>query len=209
MGKWGKMKFKVAKSNYAAIKTLSAKSEIKKEKSKSKKKKTELEEINITAIYNASLGDTPQEAYDDWKNLIKKVNPLYLHGAAWDGNDMQLQSVSLDSVVLDDYGRVRAGEIKLKFLEKNKKPKNKKKAKKAAASEAKKNAKKRTSRNKKLVKTQAGSKVRIIATNWVDGSKVDATIKKRNVTVTKVSGNKSYIAEADKWVYTNSLSLVK
>lgn len=206
---WRKKKLRVSSSKMYPVNDFSASVKIKQKKSSSKKKRVELEEIEFTAICVANAGINPQDEYISWRKLIKRSGVIYLHGKAWRTNPFILQSVSLGNTILDDYGRLRYGELKLKFKEKNKKEKSDTKVKKAAASEAAKARKKVNKKKKTKVTFKAGSKVRIIGNYWVDGQKIGASLKKKNVTIQKISGSKAYIAEGSAWIYINILSLVK
>lgn len=209
MLKWKNKKLLVNSSKIYPASDFSASVKIKEKKSSSKKKNTELEEIEFTAVCNANTGTDPQKEYESWRALVKKSSVLYLHGKAWRTNPFILQSVSLDGVITDDYGRIRYAEIKLKFKEKNKKEKAEKKAKKAAASEASKAQRKNVKQKGKQVSFRAGSKVKITGNYWADGSRVDPSLKKKNVTIQKKTGSKAYIAEGMAWIYISVLSLVK
>lgn len=206
---WRKKKLRVDAAQIYPVQDFSASVEIKKKKSSSKKKKTELEEIEFSAVCNASMGVDPQAEYASWRKLIKCSGILYLHGKAWRTNPFVLQSVSLDDVILDNYGRIRHAELKLAFQEKNKKEKKDTKVKKAAATEAAKAAKKPRKNKTSKVGIKPGSKVRIVGNRWADGQAVSPAMKKRNVTVQKISGSKAYISEGAAWIYLSILSLVE
>lgn len=209
MLKWKNKKLQVNSAQIYPLSDFSASVKIKEKKSSSKKKNTELEELEFTAVCNANTGADPQEEYESWCGKIKKSGILYLHGKAWSTTPFILQSVSLDGVITDDYGRIRYAELKLKFKEKNKKEKSEKKAAKAAASEASKAQRKNAKQKGNQITFRAGSKVRITGNYWADGTKVDPSMKKKNVTIQKISGAKSYIAEGAAWIYTNVLTLVE
>ena len=146
MGRWGAHTFEVSVSKINPFSSFSTGSEKKKDDSKSKKAVTELEKVSFTITCNAHAGINPEEEYYSFRRDIGTQNYLYIHDQKWDSQPLELKSVTLGSVVMDDYGRFRTANIQLSFEEQNVTPK--KKNSRATASTSEKKARKKTSLTK-------------------------------------------------------------
>lgn len=129
--KWGKLKFKVDNNVAHGIEAYAASLKAKADGSKSQKAYSEAETISFSITSSVLTGGRPMHDYNFLKSYVGQMGKVKvnegtgqkLSGYRNGGAKFKLESVELSGCEMDNYGRILAAEIKLKFVEDTSKPK--------------------------------------------------------------------------------------
>lgn len=86
-------------------------------KSPTYNKKFQLQSFSMSTLYSTNVGASPKEEIDSWYALVGEVAPLFIGGKPFGPNEIQLKSVQISAIVLDDYGRIREAKFSFQFEE--------------------------------------------------------------------------------------------
>ncbi|MDO5574441.1 MAG: hypothetical protein Q4G60_10755 [bacterium] len=78
----------------------------------------ELQSVSFSTSYNMTTGtqDVRRE-FESWKSLVGKANPLYIGGAKFGPDKLQLISVDLGDNYIDENGLMRWADVSFSFKE--------------------------------------------------------------------------------------------
>lgn len=201
--RWGDMKFDVSQNIINPITDLKIEKSISIDEESSKLEYSPAK-IDLDTTLVAELGNDIIYQYKKWCSFLKKYKYLYVGGKkVWDVPAI-LQSVSVDSQVIDSNGRLRVVKLSLTFEEWDAKQRESVYKKWKSSQNTSSSS---TSAKKKTIKK--GSKVKITAKTYYGGKpKISAAVRKKTYKVKKISGNKVYLVGLKKPVSKSKLSLV-
>lgn len=180
----------------------------------------ELIPLSFDVFLSDAVGVNVRAEIESWEALIGESGPFYLGGKRFGPALMQLHSVDVNDVVIDDLGRIRSAKLRLTF-EENADEAAKSKTKTATVastnnigpSSQEKSAKKPANAQLKQASSvgiTVGSKVKIVGANYATGQKVPQWVKNKTHVISKVSGEKALLGAnggINSWVYIKDLSL--
>jgi TusA-related sulfurtransferase len=155
---------------------------------------------------------------DSWAKLVGGSGPFYLGGKRFGPERMQLQTVDVGDVIIDDLGRIRSARLSLEFEEDasvvlNTSDASGTSAMSVGASTEDKSSMKPVNgqlANSSSTGITAGSKIKIVGTDYATGQKIPQWVKDKTHIVTKISGEKALVGGnggINSWVYLKDLSL--
>lgn len=176
----------------------------------------ELVPLSFDVTISDAVGINVRAEIESWEALIGETGPFYLGGKRFGPELMQLQSVGVSDVVIDDIGRIRSAKLRLDFEEyADEAAKSKPKATPASTKDIGPSSQDKAT--KKPINPQlnqatstgmgVGSRIRIVGSNYATGEKVPQWVKDSTYTISKVSGEKALIGGINSWVYLKDLSL--
>ena len=223
MAKWGPKTWAVSSKKVVALQGLSfSYSQVADENTSTEEKKTtnergtELFPLSFTTTLHSGAGVDVRAEIESWKALVTKVNYFYLGGKKL-GPKLQLRSVSVSDVKLDDLGRMRLATLSFEFKEYDPDTTSVKvdtSALDVKASTSSKSQKKTTNTavkkaTKKTIKV--GSYVKPTGKKYTTGQTIPNWVKQRSHKVSQIKGNKLLLGHPDginSWVYKSEVTLV-
>lgn len=122
--KWGDMRWEVTDNVLKTLSTLSTSQSVKKQtnndnegSSATSTQGLELQTVPLIFTVVRGLGVDPYEEYTKWQSRLTKVNPLYVGTRRFGSLHMQLDSVGIAAIELDNAGNILTAEISLNFTE--------------------------------------------------------------------------------------------
>lgn len=179
----------------------------------------ELVPLSFDVTLSDVVGINVRAEIESWEALIGEAAPFYLGGKRFGPELMQLQSVDVSDVIIDDLGRIRSAKLRLSFEEyADKAAKAKPGATPKSTLDIGPNSQDKASKkpaNPQLAQATStgmvvGAKVRIVGNNYATGQKVPQWVKDRTHVISKVSGEKALLGAnggINSWVYLKDLSL--
>jgi hypothetical protein len=179
----------------------------------------ELVPLSFEVVLGDAAGVNVRGEIDSWEDLVGKSGAFLLGGKRFGPELMKLHSVGVNDVKLDDTGRIRTAKLSLQFEEdaeeaaKLKAAASGVTAMSVGASTEDKNSKKPTNQQLAAATStsiKAGSKIRIVGTNYATGQRVPQWVKDRTHLVTKISGERALVGGnggINSWVFLKDLSL--
>jgi len=176
----------------------------------------ELVPLSFDVTLSDVVGINVRAEIESWAALIGEAAPFYLGGKRFGPELMQLQSVDVSDVIIDDLGRIRSAKLRLNFEEyadeaaKAKPGATTTSTKDIGPSSQDKIAKKPANPQLDQATTtgiETGSRIRIVGNNYATGERVPQWVKDSIYTVAKVSGERALISGINYWVYIKDLSL--
>jgi len=76
----------------------------------------ELFSLSFSCVLHANAGISVEKEIQSWRGLVTKTGPFFLNGVQI-GPVLQLSKVSVGSVILDDFGRIRLCTLSFAFNE--------------------------------------------------------------------------------------------
>ncbi len=225
MAQWGKKKWEVSSRKITAIENLAFSYEqiadnntSTEDKKTTNERGTELFPLSFSTVLHAGAGVDVRKEITSWKKLVTKVNYFYLNGKKL-GPKLQLRKVGVDSVKLDNFGRILLATLTFEFKEYNAKTtsvKVKTSALKVTASQETKSQKKtQNSQAKKSVSksVKVGDYVKITGSKYCTGQSIPKSVlnKKHKVSSIMESQNRvllGYPKGINSWVYLDQITLV-
>lgn len=180
----------------------------------------ELVPLSFDVTLSDVVGINVRAEIESWAALIGEAAPFYLGGKRFGPELMQLQSVDVSDVIIDDLGRIRSAKLRLSFEEyADEAAKAKPGATPTSTLDIGPNSQDKASKkpaNPQLAQATstgmvAGAKVRIVGNNYATGQKVPQWVKDKTHVISKVSGEKALLGAnggINSWVYIKDLSLV-
>lgn len=80
-------------------------------------KALDLQSFNLSFMLSAAAGSDVRREYESWIGLIGGIAPFYLGGKRFGPAKMELTSVGLDGMVLNDFGKILQGKISITLTE--------------------------------------------------------------------------------------------
>ena len=77
----------------------------------------ELQTITLETTYIAGVGVDPRAQIDDWKNQFGKRYPLYINGQRFGPKLLELDSVDVSNIKLDNVGRFLQVDVSITLVE--------------------------------------------------------------------------------------------
>ena len=225
MAKWGSKTWAVSSKKVVALEGLSfSYSQVADENTSTEEKKTtnergtELFPLSFTTTLHSGAGVDVRAEIESWEKLVTKVNYFYLGGKRL-GPKLQLRKVAVDSVKLDDLGRIRLATLSFEFKEYDPDTTSVKVSTSAlnvkASTSAKSQKKTTNTAAKKATKKtiKVGDYVKPTGKKYATGQTIPAWVKQRShkVSQIKTSQNKVLLGHPsgiNSWVYLNEVTLV-
>ena len=223
MAKWGPKTWAVSPKKVVALEGLSfSYTQVADENTSTEEKKTtnergtELFPLSFTTTLHSGAGVDVRAEIESWKALVTKVNYFYLGGKKL-GPKLQLRKVAVDSVKLDDLGRMRLATLSFEFKEYDPDTTSVKVSTSALnvkASTSSKSQKKTTNTaakkaTKKTIKV--GDYVKPTGKKYATGQTIPSWVKQRSHKVSQIKGNRvllGYPSGICSWVYLSEVTLV-
>lgn len=223
MAKWGSKTWAVSRKKVVALEGLSFSfSQVADNNTSTEEKKTtnergtELFPLSFTTTLHSGAGVDVRAEIESWEKLVTKVNYFYLGGKRL-GPKLQLRKVAVDSVKLDDLGRIRLATLSFEFKEYDPdttsvkvdtsaldvKPSTSAKSQKKVTNTAVKKATKKT--------VKVGSYVKPTGKRYYTGQTIPNWVKQRSHKVSQIKGNRVLLGYPNgicSWVYLNEVTLV-
>lgn len=223
IAKWGPKTWAVSSKKVVALQGLSfSYSQVADENTSTEEKKTtnergtELFPLSFTTTLHSGAGVDVRAEIESWKALVTKVNYFYLGGKKL-GPKLQLRSVSVSDVKLDDLGRMRLATLSFEFKEYDPDSTSAKvdtSALDVKASTSSKSQKKTTNTAVKKATTKTikvGSYVKPTGKKYTTGQTIPNWVKQRSHKVSQIKGDKLLLGHPDginSWVYKSEVTLV-
>ena len=122
--KWGSMRWEITDDVFKTLTSISTSQSVKKQtnndnegSSATSNQGLELQKVTITFTVLKGLGVDPYIESEIWRSHLAESNPIYLGNQRFGALNMQLQSVGLSNVELDNAGNKHKGDISLSFEE--------------------------------------------------------------------------------------------
>ena len=223
MAKWGSKEWAVSAKKVVALEGLSfsftqvADNNTSTEEQKTTNERgTELFPLSFSTMLHSGAGVDVRAEIESWEKLVTKVDYFYLGGKNL-GPKLQLRSVKVDEVKLDDLGRMRMAKISFEFKEYDPdttsvkvstsaldvKPDSKDKEQKKTTNTG---AKKADTKNIKV-----GDYVKPTGKKYTTGQTIPQWVKDKSHKVSQIKGDKvllGYPSGICSWVYLNEVTLV-
>lgn len=223
MAKWGSKTWAVSRQKVVALEGLSFSfSQVADENTSTEEKKTtnergtELFPLSFTTTLHSGAGVDVRAEIESWEKLVTKVNYFYLGGKRL-GPKLQLRKVAVDSVKLDDLGRIRLATLSFEFKEYDADTTSVKVSTSALnvkASTSAKSQKKTTNTAVKKATTKTikvGSYVKPTGKKYYTGQTIPTWVKQRSHKVSQIKGNRVLLGYPNgirSWVYLSEVTLV-
>lgn len=227
MAKWGPKTWDVSPKKIITLEGLSfaysqtadstSSSDDEKEK-KTTERPMELFSVSFTTVLHSGAGVDVRAEIESWKNLVTKVNYLYLNGKRF-GPALQLRKVSVSNVKLDDFGRMRLATLSFELKEYDASTSSVKADVSSLdtkpSTEEKKQTKKTNARvkNAKKQSIDIGSYVKPVGSKYTTGQAIPEWVKERSHKVSAIdkAQNTVLLGSPDginSWVYLDEVTLV-
>ena len=222
MAKWGSKTWAVSSKKVVALEGLSfSYSQVADENTSTEEKKTtnergtELFPLSFTTTLHSGAGVDVRAEIESWQKLVTKVNYFYLGGKRL-GPKLQLRKVAVDSVKLDDLGRIRLATLSFEFKEYDPDTTSVKVSTSAlnvkASTSAKSQKKTTNTAAKKATKKtiKVGDYVKTTGKKYVTGQPIPGYVKERKHKVSKIKGNHVLLGSPsgiNSWVYKSEITL--
>lgn len=179
----------------------------------------ELVPLSFEVVLGDAAGVNVRGEIESWEGLVGKSGAFLLGGKRFGPELMQLREVNVEEVKLDDTGRIRTAKLSLQFEENAEEAARLKAATSGVtamsvgASTEDKNSKKPTNQQLAAATStsiKAGSKIRIVGTNYATGQRIPQWVKDRTHSVTRISGERALVGGnggINSWVFLKDLSL--
>lgn len=223
MAKWGPKSWGVSSKKVVALEGLSfsytqvADNNTSTEEQKTTNERgTELFPLKFTTTLHSGAGVDVRAEIESWKALVTQVNYFYLNGKKL-GPKLQLRSVSVGNVTLDDLGRMRLAVLSFEFKEYDPDTTSVKVSTSALnvkASTSSKSQVKTTNTAVKKAETstvKVGSYVKPTGKKYYTGQTIPGWVKDRSHKVSQIKGNRVLLGHPNginSWVYLNEVTLV-
>lgn len=223
MAKWGSKTWAVSRKKVVALEGLSFSfSQVADNNTSTEEKKTtnergtELFPLSFTTTLHSGAGVDVRAEIESWEKLVTKVNYFYLGGKRL-GPKLQLRKVAVDSVKLDDLGRIRLATLSFEFKEYDADTTSVKVSTSAlnvkASTSAKSQKKTTNTAVKKATKQtiKVGNYVKPTGKKYATGQTIPTWVKQRSHKVSQIKGNRVLLGHPsgiNSWVYLNEVTLV-
>lgn len=223
MAKWGPKTWAVSAKKVVALEGLSfSYSQVADENTSTEEKKTtnergtELFPLSFTTTLHSGAGVDVRAEVESWEKLVTQVNYFYLGGKRL-GPKLQLRKVAVDSVKLDDLGRMRLATLSFEFKEYDADTTSVKVSTSAlnvkASTSAKSQKKTTNTAAKKAAKktVKVGDYVKPTGKKYATGQTIPDWVKQRSHKVSQIKGNRVLLGHPsgiNSWVYLNEVTLV-
>ena len=223
MAKWGSKTWAVSPKKVVALEGLSfSYSQVADNNTSTEEKKTtnergtELFPLSFTTTLHSGAGVDVRAEIESWEKLVTKVNYFYLGGKRL-GPKLQLRKVAVDSVKLDDLGRIRLATLSFEFKEYDADTTSVKVSTSAlnvkASTSAKSQKKTTNTAVKKATKktVKVGSYVKPTGKKYYTGENIPTWVKQCSHKVSQIKGNRVLLGHPNginSWVYLNEVTLV-
>ena len=225
MAKWGTKTWAVSSKKVVALEGLSFSfSQVADENTSTEEKKTtnergtELFPLSFTTTLHSGAGVDVRAEIESWEKLVTQVNYFYLGGKRL-GPKLQLRKVAVDSVKLDDLGRMRLATLSFEFKEYDADTTSVKVSTSAlnvkASTSAKSQKKTTNTAAKKATKKtiKVGDYVKPTGKKYATGQTIPNWVKQQShkVSQIKTSQNKVLLGHPNginSWVYLSEVTLV-
>lgn len=225
MAKWGPKIWTVSSQQVVTLQNLSfSYSQVADNNTSTEDKKTTNERgtepfpLSFTTTLHSGMGVDIMAEIESWEDLVSEVNYFYLGGRQL-GPKLQLRKVSVGSINIDDFGRIRLATLSFEFkqydsdstsVEINTSALNVKASKSAKSQKKKTNTAVRKAKKRTI---KAGDYVKPIGTKYVTGQKIPEQVKQSSHKVSQIeeSQNKVLLGHPDginNWVYLSEVTLV-
>lgn len=173
---------------------------------------TELFSLTFTTILHSNAGINIREEIDTWKELVTKTGYFYLEEKSI-GPKLQLRTVLVNGITLDDFGRMRTATLSFTFKEYDEETTSVKSsealsitATESTKEELKPENNQLKSSNKKVI--QVGSRVKPLGSKYYTGEDIPDWVKEKSDIVKEVRGEKTLLKAINSWVYSNEITLI-
>ena len=225
MAKWGPKTWDVSPKKIMTLEGLSfaytqtaGTSSSDDEEKKTTERPMELFSVSFTTVLHSGAGVDVRTEIESWKNLVTKVNYLYLNGKRF-GPALQLRKVSVSNVKLDDFGRMRLATLSFELKEYDASTSSVKadvsSLNTKPSADEKKQTKKANARVKKAKEQSIdiGSYVKPVGSKYTTGQTIPEWVKERSHKVSKIdkAQNAILLGSPDginSWVYLDEVTLV-
>lgn len=223
MAKWGSKTWAVSRKKVVALEGLSFSfSQVADNNTSTEEKKTtnergtELFPLSFTTTLHSGAGVDVRAEIESWEKLVTKVNYFYLGGKRL-GPKLQLRKVAVDSVKLDDLGRIRLATLSFEFKEYDADTTSVKVSTSAlnvkASTSAKSQKKTTNTAVKKATKQtiKVGNYVKPTGKKYATGQTIPTWVKQHSHKVSQIKGDRVLLGHPsgiNSWVYLNEVTLV-
>lgn len=222
MAKWGSKTWAVSSSKVVALEGLSFSytqvadnNTSTEEKKTTNERGTELFPLSFTTVLHSAAGVDVRAEIESWKAEVTKVNYFYLGGKKL-GPKLQLRKVAVDSVQLDDLGRMRLATLSFEFKEYDPDTTSVKVSTSALNVKASTSSKTQKKTTNTAVKTstkktiKVGDYVRPTGKKYVTGQTIPAWVKNTSHKVSQIKGKNVLLGHPsgiNSWVYLSEVTL--
>lgn len=124
LAKWGKKKFEISPNKIIPVLDIQTGFSRKEDENNDTSGKAttntrgmELQSISFSTQYFYGTGTNPREEIDDWQNQFKTKAPLYINGKQFGPDLLELESVDVSDIMLDNKGEFLQATVSINLKE--------------------------------------------------------------------------------------------